>query len=73
MTDDRTYYAQIVDGVVTKVKVVLWDFLVAHPERYGDPKDWLEVFPSGSGRGYCGVGWLYDSETDTFSPPKANE
>lgn len=69
MADERTYFAKIEDGVVTSVNVVEWDFLVANPERYGDPDLWLEVFPDGSGRGYCGVGWTYDEAEDKFGPP----
>jgi hypothetical protein len=69
MSDMRTYYAKVENGVVTRVHVVLWDFLVANPERYGDSDLWLEVFPDGSGRGYCGVGYTYDADTDTFTPP----
>ena len=69
MTDERTYFAKVEDGVVTSVNVVEWDFLVANPERYGDPDLWLEVFPDGSGRGYCGVGWCYNADTDSFFVP----
>lgn len=69
MSDTQTYYAKIENGVVTSVHVVFWDFLITHPERYGDPQLWLEVFPDGSGRGYCAVGWQYDADNDEFVTP----
>jgi len=59
-------YAKVENGTVTDVRVVEWDFLVANPDRYGDPAVWIECFRNGSGRGYCGVGWLYDAEQDQF-------
>jgi len=62
-------YAKIENGIVTDVRVVEWDFLVANPERYGDSELWVECFQDGSGRGYCGKGWSYDSENDKFNPP----
>lgn len=69
MNDTRTYYAKIENNIVTQVHVVEWDFLVTHPERYGNPEDWLQVFPDGSGRGYPGVSWIYDPINDSFSEP----
>lgn len=72
MNETRPCYAKIENGIVTSVNVVEWDFLVANPDRYGDSDLWLEVFPDGSGRGYCGVGWTYDADTDTFSMPQSN-
>lgn len=65
----QTTYAKVENNIVTAVHVVIWDFLVAHPERYGDPDLYLECFQDGSGRGYCGVGWLYDPVKDIFVVP----
>lgn len=68
---EPTTYAKIEDGVVIDVRVVEWDFLIANPERYGDSDSWIQVFRDNSGRGYCSKGWLYDAETDTFTPPQS--
>lgn len=62
-------YAKVENGIVTSVHVVTWEFLTANPERYGDPSLWIECFQDNSGRGYCGVGWTYDAETDQFVAP----
>jgi len=64
-----THFAKVEGGIVTDVRVVAWDFLVANPERYGDSELWVECFQDGSGRGYCGIGWSYDAENDKFNPP----
>jgi hypothetical protein len=69
MSSELTYYAKVVDGIVTDVHVVEWDFLIANPERYGDPALWIQCFQDGSGRGYCGKGWLYDADADKFVQP----
>jgi hypothetical protein len=66
MSDTRTYYAQVINDIVTVVHVVSYEFLVANPDRYGDPETYLQVYPDGSNRGYCGVGWIYDRTNDTF-------
>lgn len=66
-------YAKVENGIVTQVNVVEWDFLVANPERYGDSKLWIECFQDGSGRGYCGPGWLYDATNDVFIEPWLDE
>lgn len=62
-------FAKVENGVVTDLHVVTWDFLVANPDRYGDSSLWIECYQDGSGRGYCGIGWTYDSESDKFVPP----
>lgn len=64
-----TYYAKVENGIVTDLHVVSYDFIVANPERYGDPLLWVETFPDGSGCGYCGIGWTYDAASNTFSAP----
>lgn len=69
MSSELTYYAKVVDGIVTDVHVVEWDFLIANPDRYGDPAFWIQCFQDGSGRGYCSPGWSYDAEVDTFVAP----
>jgi hypothetical protein len=62
------YFAQIDDNnVVTHVAVVMEDFLKANPERY--PGRWVETFFDTEGKTYAGVGFIYDEETEDFTPP----
>ena len=62
------YFAQIDENnVVTHVAVVMEDFLLANPERY--PGTWVETFFDTPGKTYAGIGFVYDSETQDFSPP----
>lgn len=63
-------FAKVENGIVTDVRVVEWDFLVANPDRYGDSSLWIECFQDGSGRGYCGIGWTYDAVADKFVAPE---
>jgi hypothetical protein len=70
MSDDRTYFAKVENGIVTDVRVVAYDFIVANPERYGDATLWIETFHDGSQRGrYAGIGFIYDADLDEFLPP----
>lgn len=69
MSDERTYFAKVENGIVTDVRVVAYDFIVANPYRYGDASLWIECFRDGSNRGYAGIGHFYDLETDTFIAP----
>ncbi len=75
MTDTRTYFAKVDNGIVTDVHVVAYDFIVANPDRYGDASLWIETFHDGELRGkYAGIGDLYDAELDEFvSPPSTEE
>jgi len=73
VSNELTYFAKVENGIVTAVHVVSWDFLVANPDRYGDPSLWLQAFHDNSGRGYANRGYLYDADTDTFSPPPEPE
>jgi hypothetical protein len=69
-----TYFAKVENGIVTKVKVVSWDFIVANPERYGDSSQYVETFLDGSQRGkYAGVGDTYDADLDEFVAPPQPE
>jgi hypothetical protein len=70
---EPTTFAKVENGIVTDVRVVTWDFLTANPDRYGDSSLWIECFRDDSGRGYCGVGWLYDAELDEFITPEIVE
>lgn len=66
-------YAKVENGIVTDVRVVEWDFLIANPDRYGDSALWIECFQDGSGRGYCGTGWTYDAVNDVFIAPTVED
>jgi hypothetical protein len=70
---EPTTFAKVEDGIVTDVRVVAYDFIVANPDRYGDASLWIECFRDGSGRGYCSKGWEYDAELDKFVPPVVSE
>ena len=70
MSDTRTYFAKVENGIVTDVRVVAYDFIVANPERYGDASLWVETFHDNSQRGkYAGIGDRYDAELDEFVSP----
>jgi hypothetical protein len=73
MSDTRTYFAKVENGVVTDVRVVAWDFLVANPDRYGDSTLWVETFCDTAGKTYAGIGFTYDPDLDDFVPPPAPE
>ena len=59
------YFAQVTDGVVTRVAVVSADFMDANPDRY--PGEWVETFIGVEGKTYAGVGYTWNG-TD-FVPP----
>ena len=52
------YFAQVIDGIVTDVRVVTADFMAANPERY--PGTWIETFIGMQGKTYAGIGYLWD-------------
>lgn len=64
------YFAQI-DGnnVVTHVAVVTREFLEANPQRYTGT--WVETFFDTPGKTYAGIGFIYDPDTQDFTPPIA--
>lgn len=70
---EPTTFAKVENGIVTDVRVVEWEFIVANPDRYGDSSLWVECFRDGSGRGYAGVGQLYDAVNDKFTRTPAPE
>ena len=62
------YFAQIDNNnVVTHVAVVTREFLEANPQRYTGT--WVETFFDTPGKTYAGVGFVYDPETQDFTPP----
>jgi hypothetical protein len=65
------YFAQLDENnVVVSVAVVMEEFLEANPERY--PGTWVETFFDILDKTYAGVGYIYDEETQDFSPPAAD-
>ena len=64
-----TYFAQVVDGVVTNVEVVTAEFIAANPDLYQG--DWIETFKDVTGKTYAGIGYLWDG-TDFSLPPIPN-
>lgn len=60
-----TYFAQVVDGIVTDVRVVSAEFMAANPDRY--PGTWVETFIGVAGKTYAGVGFTWDG-TDFVAP-----
>jgi len=60
------YFAQVIDGVVTDVRVVSADFMAANPDRY--PGTWVETFIGVAGKTYAGVGYTWNG-TDFVPPP----
>lgn len=67
MSDTRTYFAQVTDGVVTDVRVVSREFLEANPDRYTGV--WVETFFDTAGKTYAGIGFTYDPVADDFVAP----
>jgi hypothetical protein len=71
MSDNRTYFAQVTDGVVTDVRVVSREFLEANPDRYTGT--WVETFFDTAGKTYAGIGYTYDEATQDFIAPPSPE
>jgi hypothetical protein len=59
------YFAQVIDGVVTDVRVVSAEFMAANPDRY--PGTWVETFIGVAGKTYAGVGYTWNG-TDFVAP-----
>jgi len=59
------YFAQVTDGVVTRVAVVTAEFMAENPERYTGT--WIETFISVEGKTYAGVGFTWNG-TDFVAP-----
>jgi hypothetical protein len=60
-----TYFAQVVDGVVTKVAVTSAEFMATNPERYEG--EWHETFIGVEGKTYAGIGCTWNG-TDFVAP-----
>jgi len=70
-TEEEIYAHVDANGVVDRINVVTWDFLVANPERYGDPTEWERVSTEGTVKmNYPAIGYTLDKNLDAFIPPK---
>jgi hypothetical protein len=66
-----TYFAKVDNNVVVDIHVVSYEFIVANPDRYGNPDQWIETFIDGSQRGqYAAIGDIWNG-TDFVSPTEA--
>lgn len=70
MTNKPTFFAQIVNNIVTDVHVVTAEFMQENPERY--PGVWVETFIDNPNKTYAGIGYVYDPVTNDFSEPYEN-
>lgn len=59
------YFAQVTDGVVTKVAVTTASFMAANPDRYQG--EWIETFIDVEGKTYAGIGYTWNG-TDFVAP-----
>ena len=59
------YFAQVTDGVVTRVVVVTAEFMAENPERYEGT--WHETFIDTVGKTYAGIGYTWNG-TDFVAP-----
>ena len=60
------YFAQVIDGVVTDVRVTSDEFMAANPDRYSG--EWHETFIGVEGKTYAGIGYTWNG-TDFVQPP----
>ena len=64
-----SYFAKVVDNVVTNVLVADQDFIDNLLDT--SPGRWIETFLDGSKRkNYAGIGFTYDMGMDAFIPPQ---
>jgi len=65
---DRQFFAQLdQNNVVIDVHCVTQEFIEANPDRY--PGVWVETFFDTDGKTYAGIGFIYDFDTQDFTPP----
>lgn len=65
-----TYYAQIVDNIVTEVVVVSDDIIDGAQfctDLFGG--EWVQTFMDDPNKNYAGIGYTYDPITNNFFPP----
>ena len=65
---DRQFFAQLdQNNVVIDVHCVTQEFIEANPDRY--PGVWVETFFNTDDKTYAGIGFIYDFDTQDFTPP----
>lgn len=63
-----TYFAQLdKNNRVLVVHAVTQEFIDENPDRY--PGTWVETFTDNPNKTYAGVGFVYDPQTQDFTPP----
>ena len=68
----QQFFAQLdANNVVIDVHCVTQEFLEANPDRY--PGVWVETFFDTDGKTYAGIGFIYNYDTQDFTPPPAPE
>ena len=53
-----------------RVAVVQKDFLDTNPDRYGDPKNWVQTYTDRADKTYAAVGSTYIAVVDDFISPQ---
>ena len=62
-----TYFAEVIDGIVTKVIVAEQDFIDGLPNK----EQWIQTsYNNNIRKNYAGRGYSYDEVRDAFIPPK---
>jgi len=62
-----THFAEVIDGIVTRVIVAEQDFIDDLPNK----EQWIQTsYNNNIRKNYAGVGYSYDEVRDAFIPPK---
>lgn len=62
-----THFAEVIDGIVTRVIVAEQDFIDGLPNK----EQWIQTsYNHNIRKNYAGVGYSYDEVRDAFIPPK---
>jgi hypothetical protein len=62
-----THFAEVIDGIVTRVIVAEQDFIDDLPNK----EQWIQTsYNHNIRKNYAGVGYSYDEVRDAFIPPK---
>lgn len=62
-----THFAEVIDGIVTKVIVAEQDFIDGLPNK----EQWIQTsYNNNIRKNYAGRGYSYDEVRDAFIPPK---
>ena len=62
-----THFAEVIDGIVTRVIVAEQDFIDDLPNK----EQWIQTsYNNDIRKNYAGVGYSYDEARDAFIPPK---